>query len=89
MKAYKDFFGIKLTKYEVVQAVIHTVRLRNPSPVILQRMMHVGLFKARQLARVLADAQVTSPLDVSPRWVYLSEDAALNAALRQLKKGHE
>jgi hypothetical protein len=87
IKQYKDFFGKKLTKYEVVQATIHTVRTGNPYPAHLSRQMGIGYFKATRLAKVLADAKVTSPMDAKPRRVHLKEDEAVNAALRQLKKG--
>lgn len=87
MKAYRDLFGKKLSKQDVVQAVIHTVRSGNPYPANLSRQMRVGFFKASRLAKVLADAGVASPLDHQKRRVLLKEDAAVNAALRQLKKG--
>lgn len=89
MKQYRDLFGKKIGKQDVVQAVIHTVRGRNPYPQALSRAMGVGFFKAKRLAQILADANVTSPMDASPRRVLLKEDAAVNAALRQLKKGHK
>lgn len=89
MKQYKDFFGNKLTKDEVVQAVIKTVRTNNPYPAHLSRQMGIGYFKATRLARVLADAKVASPMDAKSRRVYLKEDEAVNAALRQLKKGQK
>ena len=82
-------FGRKLTKQDVVQAVIHTVRSKNPYPANIARRMGIGYFKATRLARVLADAGVASPMDAKNRTVYLTEDAAVNAALRQLKKGNK
>lgn len=87
MKAYKDFFGKKLNKADVTQAVIHTVRGNNPSALHLCRQMGIGFFKATRLVKLLADATVTSPTDNKDRRVLLREDAALNAAFRQLKKG--
>lgn len=87
MKAYRDMFGRKLNKSDVTQAVIHTVRGKNPYPARLSRSMGIGFFKAKRLAQLLADAHVTSPMDAPNRKVYLNEDAALNAAFRQLKKG--
>lgn len=87
MKAYRDMFGRKLNKQDVTQAVIHTVRGKNPYPAKLSRAMGIGFFKAKRLAQLLADANVTSPMDAPNRKVYLNEDAALNAAFRQLKKG--
>lgn len=86
--AYRDLFGRKLSKQDVVQAVIHTVRGNNPYPAFLSRNMGIGYFKATRLAKVLADANVASPMDSKDRRVLLSEDAAVNAALRQLKKGN-
>lgn len=87
MKVYRDLFGKKIGKQDVVQAVIHTVRSGNPYPANLSRQMGVGFFKASRLAKILADAGVASPLDQQKRRVLLKEDAAVNAALRQLKKG--
>lgn len=87
--AYRDFFGRKLHKRDVTQAVIHTVRSGNPYPARLARNMGIGYFKAVRLARLLADAKVTSPMDAPNRRVFLNEDQALNAAFRQLKKGNK
>lgn len=89
MKQYRDIFGKKLTKKDVVHAVIYTVRNHAPYPQRLARLMGVGYFKATRLAKVLADANVTTPMDSQQRRVLLKEDAALNAALRQLKKGYK
>lgn len=89
MKAYRDLFGKKISKQDVVQAVIHTVRSKNPYPANLSRQMNVGYFKATRLAKILADAGVASPTDQPKRVVLLKEDAAVNAALRQLKKGSQ
>jgi len=87
MKAYRDLFGKKLNKADVTQAVIHTVRSGNPYPSHLSRHMGIGFFKATRLVKLLADANVTTPTDSKNRRVLLKEDAALNAAFRQLKKG--
>lgn len=89
MKQYRDLFGKRISKQDVVQAVIHTVRGRNPYPQALSRAMGIGFFKAKRLAQILADAKVTSPMDSQNRKVLFNEDAAVNAALRQLKKGHK
>ena len=87
MKQYRDLFGKKLHKKDVTQAVIYTVRGRNPGVFYLSRSLGIGLFKARSLVQLLADAGVTSPMTAEHRFVILKEDAALNAAFRQLKKG--
>lgn len=87
--AYRDFFGRKLNKFDVTQAVIHTVRSGNPYPANIARRMGIGYFKAVRLAKLLADAKVTSPMDQQNRRVFLNEDQALNAAFRQLKKGNK
>ena len=87
MKAYRDFFGKKIGKQDVVQAVIYTVRTKNPYPANLSRNMGIGFFKANRLAKILADAGVTSSMDQKNRRVIFDEDTAVNAALRQLKKG--
>lgn len=81
--AYRDLFGKKIGKQDVVQAVIHTVRSGNPAAMNIARRMGIGYFKATRLVRVLQDAGVTTTTGA----VILKEDAAVNAALRQLKKG--
>lgn len=85
MSAYRDIFGKKLKKQDVVQAVIHTVRTRSTSSYNLARGMGVGFFKASRLTRLLVDAGVTT----ATGYILLKEDAAVNAALRQLKKGRK
>lgn len=85
MSNYRDLFGKKIGKQDVVQAVIHTVRSGNPAAMNLARRMGIGYFKATRLVRVLQDAGVTTTTGS----VLLREDAAVNAALRQLKKGHK
>lgn len=82
MKAYRDLFGKKLHKSDVTQAVIHTVRTGKVSSFHLTRSMGIGFFKASRLIKLLEDAHV-----VTADRVLLKEDAALNAAFRQLKKG--
>lgn len=89
MRQYRDLFGKKLHKKDVTQAVIYTVRGRNAGVFYLSRSLHIGLFKARSLVQLLADAGVTSPMNHENRRVLLKEDAALNAAFRQLKKGNK
>lgn len=85
MKQYRDLFGKKISKQDTVQAVIHTVRSGNPAAMNLARRMGIGYFKATRLVRVLQDAGVTTTTGS----VLLKEDAAVNAALRQLKKGNK
>ena len=85
MAQYRDLFGKKISKQDTVQAVIHTVRTGKPGAMSLSRRMGIGLFKATRLVRVLQDAGVTTPTGR----ILLKEDAAVNAALRQLKKGHK
>lgn len=84
MKAYKDLFGKKLNKQDVTQAVIHTVRSGKVSSIHLTRSLGIGFFKASRLIKLLEDAKV-----VNADRVLLKEDAALNAAFRQLKKGQK
>lgn len=83
MSKYRDLFGKQLSKQDVVQTVIHTVRSGNPAAMNIARRMGIGYFKASRLTKVLIDAGVTT----SAGAVLLKEDAAVNAALRQLKKG--
>lgn len=88
VKRYRDIFGIPLTKQDAVQAVIAAVRTNNPYPANIQRQMRIGYGKALRLTKLLADAGVITPSTSNPRTVILkNEEQAVNATLRQLKKG--
>lgn len=90
MKAYTDIFKQPIKKDEVSLAVAVVVRSGKASPSLLQRQMKVGYGKAATLLKLMTDAGiVTSPSD-KPRVVVLKNEAqAVNAALRQLKKGRK
>lgn len=88
IKRYRDIFGTPLTKQDATQAVIVAVRTNNPYPANLQRQMRIGYGKALRLTKLLSDANVITPADSTPRQLILkNEEQAINATLRQLKKG--
>lgn len=88
MKPYRDVFGNKLTQRDVAGAVRVTVQHGKASPSLLQRTFKWGYGKAARITALLEDAGVVGPLTDKPRPVILkNEDAAINAALRQLRKG--
>lgn len=89
MTVYTDVFKKPLTRGDVRIATILVVTYNSASPSMLQRNMKIGYGKAASLIRLLADAGVVSDvIGAQPRAVILkSQDMAINAALRQLKKG--
>lgn len=88
MKPYRDIFGNKLTKQDVEAATRVMVRNGKASPSLLQRNFRWGYGKAARILQVLETAKVVGPVTDKPRViVFKNEDQAVNAALRQLKKG--
>lgn len=88
MKPYRDVFGNPLTKTDVAAATRLIVRNGKASPSLLQRSFKWGYGKAAKITTLLEDAGVVGPVTDKPRLVILNnEDGAVNAALRQLKKG--
>lgn len=88
MKPYRDVFGNPLTKKDVTAAVAVMVQTGNPNPSNLQRHLKFGYGKAARISGLLCDAGVTTSTSKKPRTVILrNESQAINAALRQLKKG--
>ncbi len=84
MKAYRDVFGNPLTKVDVKSVTQFVVATGQCSPTLLVRQYKFGYSKAIRLLGVLQDAKVIN----SQRVVILKDiDGAINAALRQLKKG--
>lgn len=91
MKLYTDVFKKPLSVADVRTAVSVMVRSKRPSMYTLQRNMGMGAGKAMVMVRLLEDAGVITELTKQrpDRSVILrSEATALNAALRQLKKGN-
>lgn len=90
MKIYTDIFKKPVSKAHVEAAAIIVVRTNKVSPSMLQRSMKIGFGKAATIIRLLEDAGVVTEMTGKPRSVILkSEAAAVNAALRQLRKGNE
>lgn len=88
MKPYTDMLKKPLTKQDVKTATVIVVRTGNPDPMYLSRQMKIGYGKANKLSRLLYDAGVVVDSTFKGTTVLLTkEDSAVNAALRQLKKG--
>lgn len=89
MKAYTDLFKKPLTKNEVRTAVNITVRTGYADAIVISRQMQVGYTKATKLAQLMYDAGVIVDSTMRGTTVVLkNEDTAVNAALRQLRKGN-
>lgn len=91
MKVYTDVFKKPLSVTDVRTAAAVMVQSKRPSMYTLQRRMGMGAGKAMVMVRLLEDAGVITELTRArpDRTVILkSEPAAINAALRQLKKGN-
>lgn len=89
MKAYVDLFKKPLTKDEVRTATQITVRTGYADAIVISRQMNVGYMKATKLAQLMYDAGVIVDGTMRGTVVLLkNEDTAINAALRQLRKGN-
>lgn len=97
MNAYTDVFKNPISVDDVRTAALLVVRIGKASPSVLQRQMQVGYGKAAKLIKILEDAGVISEAwsrRTTAKSTYRSvilknEDTAVNAALRQLKKGNK
>lgn len=91
MKKYTDVLGNPLTVEEIRLAVRAVVKFEMVSPLELHRSTRWGTGKASHMLTLLSDAGVLTKLDKDRvRTVILrNEDEAINAALRQLKKGRK
>lgn len=90
MKKYRDVFNKPITKDDVRMAAKVVVMTNNPYPTNLQRHMKIGYGKAARLNDLLTESGILSEPDGSkPRFVILKDETqAVNAALRQLRKGN-
>lgn len=93
MKIYTDTFKKPITQAEVRTAVVMILKRKQADPFMLGRTIKgFGPGKANTVIRLLEDAGVISEQNGAnylPRTILLkNEDAAINAALRQLKKGN-
>ncbi len=85
---YTDVFGKPLKKDEVALAVQATVQYSIINTMALNRSTRLGIIKSANILRLLESAKVVSAAKDGNRTVTLRNHAgALNAALRQLKKG--
>jgi len=88
MKGYTDVFGKPLKKNDVALAVQATVNYTTINAMALNRSTRLGIIKSANILRLLENANVVSASKDGNRSVTLRNHAsALNAALRQLKKG--
>lgn len=88
MKAYRDVFGNPLSKAHITAAVRLIVQEKKATTSLLTRRLGFGYGKASRVMELLEDASVVSLMHDSRRTILLkNESAAINAALRQLKKG--
>ena len=91
MKIYTDVFKKPLSVEDVRNATTVIIQSARPSVFTLQRKMGMGAGKAMVIVRLLEDAGVISELTKkkSDRVVILKkQETAINAALRQLRKGN-
>lgn len=91
MRKYTDVMGNPITVDDVRIAVKVAVKFEMVSPLEMHRATRWGTGKASHTLTLLTDAGVLSKMDKDRvRSVILrNEDEAVNAALRQLKKGRK
>lgn len=88
MKPYRDIFGNKIPKKDVESAVRLMVRENKVSAALLQRSFKWGYMKASRIIGVVEDAGIIRrEANQHPTILLNNEDQAVNASLRQLKKG--
>lgn len=92
MKLYTDIFKKPVSVDDVRTATTIFVRTGIVTSEALRRHMRIGYGKASTIIRLLEDAGVITEIfteDTKPRKLILkNEAAAINAALRQLRKGN-
>lgn len=92
MKAYTDVFNKPLASDDVALAVqVITTAKRRPTSSLLQRRLGWGYGKVLRVYELLEDANVVGPQrsDATRTLLLKRQDAATNAALRQLRKGQK
>lgn len=90
MKPYRDAFGTKIPKKDIEQAVKLILFTKKPTAMMLSQYQHIGIAKANKILGLLEDAGVLKKKTDTERVIILSREAeAINAALRQLKKGRK
>lgn len=89
MKTYTDIFKNPIDKNEVASAVRLIVTTNDPRTLLITRRLGIGYGKASAIMELLEDAGVVSLVHNRKRTVILKTEAtAINAALRQLRKGN-
>lgn len=88
MKSYTDALKKPLDKHEVAAVVRQMVTENRPTTTFITRRFRMGFGKALAIMMLLDDAGVISPMMRGKRTIILKDvDSAINAALRQLKRG--
>lgn len=89
MKTYTDVFAKPINKNEVTAAVRLLVNTNDPRTMSIVRRLGYGYGKASAIMELLEDAGVVSLARNRQRTLILkTPDIAINAALRQLRKGN-
>lgn len=86
-KPYRDAFGNPLTKQDVTDAVQAAVMSDELTAISLSRSTGLGVTKATRILKLLQDAKIVSAKGKVLFKGFMYHNAAVNAALRQLKKG--
>lgn len=87
-KPYRDTFGQKLTQQDVDRATRLILQYKKPTIMFLTRYLKFGVTKSKRILKVLEDAKVLTKNSAGEYTIVLKGEAqAVNAALRQLKKG--
>lgn len=85
---YTDTFKKPLDKHEVAAVVRQMVAEKRTTTSFITRHFGIGYGKALNMMLMLEDAGIVGPLMSGRRILILRDpDTAINAALRQLKKG--
>lgn len=87
MKA-TDIFNKPISKDDVRLAIQSIIVSGKASTILLNRHTRLGITKCTNILRLLQQAGVVTPAEKGERKVILKDEVqAVNAALRQLKKG--
>lgn len=89
MKKYTDVWKKPLESLEVTACARVSVQMKFGSTSLFTRRFGIGYGKALEILTLLIDANVVAEpsKEGRHRTILKSEEAAINAALRQLKKG--
>lgn len=85
---YTDIFKNPITKDQVAHAVRAIIKTNKPRTITIAIHLRIGHYKASTIMVLLEDAGVVGVgLNYHRTIKIKNTDAAINAALRQLKKG--